>query len=119
MQAGSDLGNLEQEQRIADGMERTNQNGEKLWAALVCNVLAGWSNETQRGRPFMKDSEVRLLLNTPPGSDSVSGVPGPDLSHDELVISQEDEAMPAFLVVYRVARLQTLLAAAGAARSDE
>ena len=78
---------------------------------LLCHVAAGRSFETTVGRPFMEDPRVAELLAQ--GYSSIRGVPTkptPEeaaerkdvLNYDELVIYDERQSLPAFLIVYEL-----------------
>lgn len=81
-------------------MERQVEGVGRLRAMLVCDVLDGVSYETLKGRPFMLDERVRSICDQ--GHDSIRGLPGSDLNYDELVVYDEAQALPLFLVVYRL-----------------
>ena len=86
----------------AKGVERV-VDGRRLRGVLVCDVAAGKSYSTKKGFPFMPDDEVKTILAR--GHDSLRGLPGEcadELNYDELVIYDEEQAVPVFLIAYEL-----------------
>jgi len=98
-----------------DYAERTERiiEGECFRAMLVCDVAAGKPYGTKKGLPFWKHEKVEAVLAK--GYDSFRGmpgnhaVPGEVLNYDELVVYDQEQVVPAFLVVYALPRCTDLL----------
>lgn len=72
--------------------ERITSDGKRICATLVCRVVAG------KAAIFYEDQPK--LLNPPPGYDSVLGEVGKKLNYPELVIFNQDGALPSYIVIY-------------------
>jgi hypothetical protein len=75
----------------AGGSEK-KERGRKYRAILLCNVVVGRAFLTTEGSlvgPFPR-----------PGYDSTVGEVGPNLNYDEVVVYQNEAAIPAYLITY-------------------
>ena len=63
---------------------------------FLCKVVAGRSHATTEGR--IEEPEIEALLAA--GCQSVDAQPGGELNYDELVVYDQAQAVPNFLIVY-------------------
>ncbi|KAL6061398.1 PARP catalytic domain-containing protein [Balamuthia mandrillaris] len=74
-----------------DNSERVGPRGERLRVMFLCKVATGREYVTNNSKNFN---------GLPRGYDSVVGVPGNELNHDETVIYNDVAAIPSYLIVY-------------------
>eukprot|EP00904_Undaria_pinnatifida_P004166 jgi/Undpi1/13750/HiC_scaffold_9.g03403.m1 len=75
------------------------QQSEKLWQGKKWRCM--FTASVVVGRPF-NTTEARLPADMcpPQGYDAVVGEVGSNLNHDEVVVYNDDAAMPTYLIVY-------------------
>ena len=78
------------------GSERAYKGDGRKWRAMfLCNVVVG--------KPFVtRDGSLPSQDCPPRGFDSVVGEAGLDLNYPEVVVYQEAQAIPTYLIIYSV-----------------
>ena len=78
-------------------MRRVGSGRTVEWRCMfLCKVVAGRSHATTEGR--IEEPEIEALLAA--GCQSVDAQPGGELNYDELVVYDQAQAVPNFLIVY-------------------
>ena len=79
-----------------EGSERIINSSRRRWRCMfLCNVAYGNAYVT-------KDGSLPPNHCPPPGSDAVIGESGKDLNFPELVVYDESQAIPTYLIVYSI-----------------
>jgi hypothetical protein len=78
------------------GSEKVYKSNDRKWRAMfLCNVVVGKAFVTRDGTLPSQDCPPR-------GFDSVVGEAGHDLNYPEVVVYEEAQAIPTYLIIYSV-----------------